>query len=430
MQPDAPGGGDAAVDAAPSLTDLERLQQLVAALPGAASDTARRELVAAFVHDVAYSGGFPIVGDGQLGIALYDDQNRSPAFTVAGDFNSWNASALQLVQPVAGFPFYYAITPLTPPTTRSLYKLVHGGTDYFADPIARRFGFDSFGQYSLITAGSAQSHLERWPDFAGGGLAPREVDVYVPAGYEGGTATYPVLYMHDGNNLFDPAAIWGGWHVADAADAGMDNGTIRPALIAGIWNTSARMDEYTQTPEDIGQVVGGKAGEYAQLVDAVVTFVDGHYRTKPTRADRGVMGSSLGGIVSAYLAVTRSQTFGFAGSMSGTFGWGSIGAGTHNPTLMQLANATPPTGVSFYLDSGGGPGSGCVDTDSDGVRDDTADADDNYCETLDFRATLTSKGWVDGTNLFYVFDSGAAHNEAAWAARLPHALRTWFPGPP
>lgn len=425
---DANPGADAAPDAA--ISDLDRLRALVAALPGAADDTARKALVDTFFHDVAYAGGFPIVEGGQLGVAYYDDAAQGGAFTLAGDFNGWDASALPLVQPVAGFPFYDLITPVAPPAARSLYKLVHDGTTYLADPHARRFGFDQYGQYSLLAADATTSHLERWPDVAAAGLAPREVDVYVPAGYVGGTAHYPVLYLHDGQNLFDPAGPYGSWKAGDAADQGIASGAIRPVILVGIWNTAARMDEYTQTTDDIPDHVGGEAAQYAQLVDGVVALVDARYRTLADAAHRGVLGSSLGGLVSAYLAVVRPQTFGFAGSMSGTFGWGSIGASDHNPTLMELAAANPPTGTRFYLDSGGGPGSGCVDSDHDGVDDDTADAADNYCETLDFRATLVAHGWTLGDDLVYAYVANATHDEASWAARLPGALHAWFPGPP
>ena len=106
--------------------------------------------------------------------------------------------------------------------------------------------------------------------------------------------------------------------------------------------------------------------------------------------------------------------FGFAGSMSGSFFWGeSLG----NPTMMSLYDATPPTGVSFYLDSGG-----------DGACPPQA-VDDSYCETVDMANTLRAHGWTDGTSLHYVWAPDAQHNEAAWAARLPGALQAWYPGP-
>jgi predicted alpha/beta superfamily hydrolase len=126
----------------------------------------------------------------------------------------------------------------------------------------------------------------------------------------------------------------------------------------------------------------------------------------------GVLGSSLGGLVSFYAAYREPTVFGHAGSMSGTFGWGEdLG----HDTMMDLYAAAPPTGVDFYLDSGG--------TNS------CPNGGDNYCETVAMADTLRGLGWVDGTDLHYVWAPGAQHNEAAWAARLPGALTSWFPGP-
>jgi predicted alpha/beta superfamily hydrolase len=279
--------------------------------------------------------------------------------------------------------------------------------------MARRFGWDGNGQYSLAEAGTAQSHLERWPGFAEGAgtLQPRELVVYVP---KGSPATpRPVLYMHDGQNLFDPAAMWGGWKVGETADALIASSAIRPLLIVGIPNTSDRMDEYTHCPDDIGTVVGGRADEYVDFVVlGVKPFIESRYAVASGAASTGVLGSSLGGLVSFYAAVTYPAVFGFAGSMSGSFFWGE---GLGNPTMMSLYDATPPTGVAFYLDSGGnntGPGGG-----------------DNYCETVDMANVLRAHGWTDGPSLRYVWAQGAQHNEAAWAARLPGALQSWYPGP-
>jgi len=385
----------------------------VQALPGAGGDDARRVLVDEFFRAVEYGErGFPIREEGQLAVATLDAGGGS--LSLAGDFNGWDATALPLAQPVGGFPFYYRITPVSEPLPRTLYKLVRNGTDYFADPRARRFGYDQFGELSLAAAGTAQSHLERWPAFdrAVGALAPRDLVVYVPAG----TATgLPVLYLQDGQNLFDPDAMWGGWHAGETADALIAGGQVRPFLAVGIYNTAARMDEYTHVPDDLGggTVVGGRADEYVDfLVDGVKPFIEARYPVATGKAATGVLGSSLGGLVSCYAAYRAPTAFGFVGSMSGSFFWGET---LGNDTMMQLYAAGAPAGVSVYLDSGGTgscPGSG-----------------DNYCETVEMADTLRGLGWTDGVDLHYAYAPGAQHNEAAWAARLPGALTAWFPGP-
>jgi hypothetical protein len=112
-----------------------------------------------------------------------------------------------------------------------------------------------------------------------------------------------------------------------------------------------------------------------------------------------------------YIAWLHPDVFGHAASMSGTFGWGTIGL--DNDTMADLFAATPPDGVVIYVDSGGGgpcPG-----------------GEDNYCPTLELADLLRDLGWTDEVDLFYRFDAGAQHNEAAWAARFPDLLTAWFP---
>jgi hypothetical protein len=121
------------------------------------------------------------------------------------------------------------------------------------------------------------------------------------------------------------------------------------------------------------------------------------------------------------------DSYEFVASLSGTMGWGSIGFGIHNQTEIEAwaALGSCPSG-GFYLDSGGGPGSGCVDADGDGIQDDTADSGDNYCENAQLRDTLAALGC--GTRVDYVFSSGAPHQEGAWRARSPAIFRLFEGG--
>lgn len=408
---------------------MERLEALVEALPGAGSDADRRALVEDFLDAVVYGEeGLPIREEGRLGFAWWGDDPS--ALTVAGDFNGWDPSAEPLVQPVPGLPFLYALVDVDEPLPRTLYKFVRDGAEWTADPRARRYGYDGYGEHSLAEPGEGVSHLQRWPGFSGGAgdLLTRDLAVYVPAEAEG---PLPVLYLQDGQNLFDPDGPWGGWRASEAADAAIASGVVAPFLMVGIPNTEDRFDEYTHVPDDIGvgEPVGGRAGEYAAfLADGVVPFVDARYPTLAEPAGRGVLGSSLGGLASFFAAWARPDRFGHSGAMSGTFGWGSIGLG--GPTLMaEFAAAPPDPALRFYIDSGGGDGGGCRDADGDGVRDDTPGAEDNYCETLDMAETLRSLGFQDEEDLFHRWVPGASHDEAAWAERLPGVLETWFPGP-
>ncbi|HEU4406010.1 MAG TPA: alpha/beta hydrolase-fold protein [Polyangiaceae bacterium] len=416
------------VGASATPTGVPALDALLAELP-ALSPGARPGRVEAFLNDQAYSaGGFPLREGNRAAFAYFDATNQTSSVAVAGDFNGWNPGAGPMTRAISGLGFFYRVVTFASfPAGQSIYKFVKGGA-YFADPSARRYGYDQFGEYSLLSHDPGKSRLERWPGFGAGSptFAKRPLLVYVPPA--GGAGALPVLYMHDGQNLFDPKAVGGGWGVQGTFDAMIAAGAARRALVVGVPNSAARFDEYTPTTDVIDGLgtVGGKGDAYVSfLVDHIKPFVDGRYPTLRDRANTGVLGSSLGGLISLHAARRRPDVFGFAGSMSGTCGWGSIGA--QNPTVVFQYQQKLP--VSIYLDSGGDDGGGCFDADGDGMRDDNGEADDNFCENRDMLDRLRALGWRDGVDLTYRLDGGAPHNEAAWRGRLPGALHDWFPRP-
>jgi predicted alpha/beta superfamily hydrolase len=182
---------------------------------------------------------------------------------------------------------------------------------------------------------------------------------------------------------------------------------------------TARFAEYTPVTDVIsGQTAGGSGGAYADFVQNTVRpFIEAKYG----HAQRnGVIGSSLGGVIAYYQVLRYGASWDFAASLSGTMGWGSIGAGVHNATIIDDFNALSPGcfGATFYLDSGGGPGSGCVDSDGDGIQDDSATASDNYCENVQLEGVMQAQSCA----VHYRWVSGAQHNEAAWRARAPAAV--------
>lgn len=394
------------------LDDCERLLELVDALEGEADPGVREALIAEFVREVGYGErGFPIAEQHKLAVVHLGEPGE--ALAIAGDFNAWDAAANPLQEPVPGF--YYAIVELEVPAA-GLYKLVRDGIEYFGDPLARRFGWDQFGEYSQIDALPDRGHHERWLGFdqAVGELAPRTLTVYVPiaAALE---SELPVLYMHDGQNLFAPDALFGGWQVSATVEQAIADAVLEPLIIVGIDNTAARFDEYTQVPDVIdGMPLGGRADEYADfLVDGIKPFVESRYPAASDAEDVAVMGSSLGGLVSLYIGLHHHDSFASVASMSGTVDWGSFGA--MNPTILDAYAEGPPVGLRIYLDSGGDEGLGCP-----------GDGFDNYCGNVEFADALRGWGWVDEVDLYYRWEPGALHNEAAWADRLLPALVEWF----
>jgi predicted alpha/beta superfamily hydrolase len=393
--------------------ECEQLEQLVTQLESGPPDAAA--LIEEFVREVGYGPhGFPIVEADRLCLVAFGDDVDT--LTVAGDFNAWDPEQHPFVELTPEFG--YAIVEL-PNTPSGLYKLVHGGSEFLADPLARRFGWDDFGEYSQIDALPDRSHHERWWDFDEGigQLEPRTITVWLPPGAFDGPSL-PVLYMHDGQNLFAPDALWGGWQVGVTLDEAIASDLLAPMIVVGIDNTAARMDEYTQVGDVLdGVPVGGRADEYADfVVGGVKPFIEDRYPAASAPSSVAVMGSSLGGLVSLYIGLRHPDVFGQIASMSGTIAWGIIGA--NNPTIIDAYVEQPPVGLRIYLDSGGDEGLGCPD-----------DGSDNYCHNVVLADTLRGLGWVDEQDLFYRWDPGAPHNEAAWATRFLAALIDWFPAP-
>jgi len=340
---------------------------------------------------VSRSGGWPIetsqgflfaVADG--GFGQYALESPSGAFP---------RTAMKSERGVA-----WALVPVAAPAGAT-YRFLSRFGDPVLDGWSRRYGYGGASEHSFVRIEGA--HLERWPGVGDGALAPRTVRVWVPA-----QPPTHFLYAHDGQNLFSP----GGWRLDLAAGPS--------TLVIGIDNTPARMWEYTHV-QDLSPPEGGGATDYAGLLELTVRPLieaPGRYGA-PVR--RGVLGSSLGGLVSYWIGLRYPASYDFVASLSGTMGWGSIQGGLRNQTMVEAYASLPACpAAALYLDSGGGPGAGCIDADADGVEDDAAGAGDNYCENAQLRRSLEALGCTHT----YAWAPGAAHNEAAWRARAGSIL--------
>jgi len=256
----------------------------------------------------------------------------------------------------------------------------------------------------------------QWPAFHSQVLGnERPVWAYLPPGYaENPHARYPVLYLQDGQNLFDAAQAFGGteWRVDEALNAGAEalppEEALRELLVVGVGNTAARLDEYTVDRDDsVG--AGGRGALYLQfLVSELKPQVDASFRTRPGREDTAVGGSSLGGLISLHAGLRHPSTFGRVLAMSPSTWWNdrSVLAG-----VAALAGQ-PLRPVRLYLDSG-----------------DSGPSNDDAANTAALAEAFRAVGCEDGVDFRYVLAAGATHTESAWSARLPAALRFLFPLP-
>ncbi len=293
---------------------------------------------------------------------------------------------------------------------------------YRAPSEATAYGFDAFGEFGWVSPPVRGAHLERFPSLTSVELPlPRVLRCRVPADRgprSAGRADARTLLMHDGANLFDPQAPWGGWRVEEAlAEAGAED-----VLVVSLDSAADRMAVYTHAPDRIGGApVSGRADDYLEVLERdVLPFVRSRYGVTAQGPTLMVAGSSLGGLVSLYGATTAPGSVGCVAGLSSTLGWGSIGLPGGETTLIARWRGRPADAV--YLDSGG-MAARCVDADGDGIADDDGTATDNYCTTRQMRDVLVREGYRDGVDLEYVWEPGAEHNEAAWAARLPGAIR-------
>ncbi len=228
--------------------------------------------------------------------------------------------------------------------------------------------------------------------------------IYLPPAYdENPLARFPVVYMHDGQNLFDPSVAFGGqpWNVQEALNVGAESGAIREAIVVGVENTGARIDEYTPT-RDAGRMAGGRGELYLRmLVEEVKPMVDRTWRTLPGRADTVLVGSSLGGLISLYGGVHRGDVFGHIGALSPSTWWDQRMILGEVATLAGRSSRP----LRVYVDSG-----------------DAGSSNDGVADTAVLADALRTAGYRDGVDLRYLVQRGAEHNESWWAQRLPGAL--------
>lgn len=255
-----------------------------------------------------------------------------------------------------------------------------------------------------------------------------DVDIWLPDGLSKEAAVrYPVLYMHDGQNLFDATTTWNGqaWEMDATTGQLIKAGEIPPIIIVGIHSDPARrvsqlmprkavqnagLEDLMAEVKLKGEPVLGD--EYASfVVDTLKPIIDKAYPTLPDRANTMVMGSSMGGLMSLYLIAQYPEVFGGAACLS-THWYGSLDAGdSFGNAMMEFIDRHLPEATShrLYFDHGTS----------------TIDA---YYGPWETKALLKAqeKGYVYGKNLDSFIDYGAPHDEKAWAGRVARPLRFLF----
>jgi predicted alpha/beta superfamily hydrolase len=321
-------------------------------------------------------------------------------------------------------------------------------------------------------------------DFQSENLLPRDLYIYLPPGYQESDRRYPVLYMHDGQALFDASEIGQEWKADETAEDLIRSGEIEPVIIVGIGNTQNRIDEYTPSEQvwrhelervspveassfpdayagdfmtaeadtirfktkaetlyamipggDLWQPlipktehsfylpqagitfsfsvsdgkvnkliaskpsIGGKGEVYGDFIlNKVKPFVDENFRTKSGKEFTALGGSSLGGLITLYLGLEHPDVFSKLLVVSPSVWWDG------RMIIDEVNELKGSTGQYIWLDMGTAEGEGAVES------------------AKALQQALVKKGWPD-QNLHFIIEEGAAHNERAWAKRMPEMLR-------
>ena len=263
----------------------------------------------------------------------------------------------------------------------------------------------------------AAGELEVWPGITGPGAdARRDLYILVPPSYRSSDRRYPVLYMHDGQNLFDPALSFAGsWRVDRAMAVLAAEGL--EAIIVGIPNLGARrLDEYGPF-YDRTYRHGGRGAEYIDFVAGTVKpLVDRRLRTRPEPAATGLMGSSMGGLISLYGLAARPDVFSFAGALSPSLFFA-------RDRILGWLRTVPALRARVFVSMGTAEGAGRTAIKR------WRRAHTHIARVQRLVRALEKKGLDPNRDIMRVVVHGGQHNETTWSAILPDALRFLLPRP-
>lgn len=266
---------------------------------------------------------------------------------------------------------------------------------------------------------------------------PRRVVVWLPSGYRADGPRYSVLYMHDGQNLFDKATAGYGmeWGIDETLDRLIRERKVRPTIVVGIWSTAKRLQEYVPSkafarlPQSyiarVEKLYGGgplSDGYLKFIVDELRPMINRRFRVLTDRDDTAIMGSSMGGLISLYAIDEYPDVFGAAGMVS-----------THWPLFVPQKQADKLNDEEFTAVSGAFTGYLKAELAVPRAHrlyfdhgTETLDAEyARYQERVD--RVVEAKGYVQNKNWLTVNYPGEAHNEVSWASRVEIPLRFLLP---
>jgi enterochelin esterase-like enzyme len=357
----------------------------------AADDARRQALVRELEAWLAKGREVPLI-EGEEVVFLYF-ANAARQVTVPGDFNAWNVPA-DPMRRVEGTALWY-LEKRFPLDARLDYKF-HADGAWLLDPRNPRTMLGGFGPNSEVRMPGYRPppEVELLPDIPHGKVESfehrnsrtgtvRRISVYMPPGYEGSTSRYPALYVNDGNDYLALGQI------DLVADYVTHYGRIPGVVVVCI------------PPFDRGREYALDEEYQRYVVEEVVPYVDAHYRTRAEPASRGILGASLGGLISVSIAYNHPEVFGLAAGQSSYFG-------VDGDRMITVLSEGPRKPVRWYLDVGtfeSGGGGGILD------------------QNRRVQAILAAKGY---DLVYHEYPEG--HSWGNWKAHIDDVLEIFWPG--
>jgi predicted alpha/beta superfamily hydrolase len=361
-----------------------------------------------------------VVSYSQLTIRVTSVPAGTPAgasIYIAGTMNNWNPgdAAYKLAQDTSG---QLSIT-FTPAVGTVKFKFTQGSWDKVEGTASGGFLQDRSISYSGSQK-KVDMSIAGWEGNTNAGnstaspqvsilsdtfympqlKSKRRIWLYLPKDYNKSTKSYPVLYMHDGQNLFDRQTSFSGeWRIDESLDSMLLKGD-HGCIVVGIDNGGGeRLNEYS--PWINPQYGGGKGDKYIQfIVNTLKPYIDGKYRTMTDNENTGIMGSSMGGLISMYAGIAYPEVFGKTGALSSAF-WFS------QESFKQVSDTGVKSSGYFYLIAGGQEGGS-----------QTAD--------MQKMATTLKLNGAPETNVNSTIHPDGKHNEVYWAREFPNAYKWLF----
>ena len=261
------------------------------------------------------------------------------------------------------------------------------------------FNITNWGYSQSNISGQITGNVRYHKNFKGRSVLPRDIIVWLPPSYDSlPDKYYPVLYMHDGQNIIDPLTSSFGvdWQIDEVADSLIGARSIQEIIIVGVYNTEKRGNEYNKTK--LGQA-------YVNfIIEELKPFVDSTYKTLPDCKNTTVCGSSSGGLISFIMAWENPDVFSKTACFSPAFKISNI---DNVAPVKKYIGAKKDLKIFIY-----NGGVGLEEQLQPGIDE--------------MMLVLKEKGFVESKDLLFIKDSSAEHNESAWAKNVYRFLEFFF----